>query len=809
MTDPTPTSPKLARRSMIIGALAAGTIAPQLAVSATPADASPRTPAAGNGLFSPRLVGQHPRLILGSTVSHAELRRRSRAAAYQPFVKTLTDYADRRAALPPVTSPGDDGQWQVLYWGLPELAMAYLLTGSDSYRTKVRDWSLFVTDPQRFPEWGVEEGGSLANAVGLIGVSLAYDWCHDIFTTTERAQIRDKIARQSDVLRSQFWQNTQGAISYWKGDYQNNHRHFRIAGLITSAAAIYGDGAADNGESDTSRWEFARSELRACLAWYAADGSQHEGPIYANYGNEHLVRSLDIVEGVGGGSLWRDDVVRGMGSFKIHNSLPTLFGQAQYGDADGSLYYFNPYLWKIAARYRDRQLQDFLFRQYGAGPAGVGSFSYNAWNLLWLDDRLDRGSLDTVPTTAHFPDLDVLVTRSGWGDEGVSLHHKCGVIGGDRLNQWRDRFGPDRSYVNVAHDHPDAGHYSLSFGGFRWGAYAPYASMLTEYTNSVVVAADVGQAGEIRNGFTQPYAAMAGRAAIVAATAVGGDVLSVGDATGTYQAPSPAGLERVRRVVAFVGQEYLVVVDDIVSSTAQDLHALFHCAGTVEAIGADAWLVTQGTGETAAVLSVGLGASTPAVRCAAGPADLVQLGTTFRVTAPASTGAQLVTVLGPRGQGRTDVVAAPAVKTDGQVVVATIELDGRRDRVAVSLAEDGIGDIALPDQTVTSVARAVIVRAGSEAAVTAVGATQLTVDGLGLSTEKAAGLHTHRDGDGRTIVVSGNLPAADAPSRLVLTGLAERVSLRVDRGRWTRVSGRTTTLTFNSTRPHHTVEIRT
>ncbi|MFX5684694.1 hypothetical protein ABTE42_21435, partial [Acinetobacter baumannii] len=82
------------------------------------------------------------RLILGTRVSLTELQRRAAAPAYAPFVTTLINYANGRAALPTITGNGDDNQWQSVYWALPELAMAYLITGNSTYSTKLRNWTL-------------------------------------------------------------------------------------------------------------------------------------------------------------------------------------------------------------------------------------------------------------------------------------------------------------------------------------------------------------------------------------------------------------------------------------------------------------------------------------------------------------------------------------------------------------------------------------------------------------------------------------------------------------------------------------------
>ncbi len=763
---PVPERP-VSRRSLLLGTLVGAT-----AVAAI-SGGQGLTPAVGtvppaSGLIDPALTGQHPRLILGTRVSVAEVQRRAAAPAYAGFVSTMLGYATARAALPTITGAGTDGQWQTVYWGIPELAMSYIITGDTAYSTKLRNWTLYVADPANFPDWGIENGGSMSNAVALIAVAIAYDWCYELFSDTERTMIRNKLALQADRLIAQFSNTSIANDAYWKNDPQPNHRHFRIDGIVTAAAAIHGDGAADSMESDDYRLEFGRSQLRQVLSWISPDGSQHESITYATYGNEHLVRAVDVLESIGSGDLWAEPEIPGMGSFKIDVSLPTNVGQFSYGDTDGSLYYFNPYLWHIASKYQDTQLQEFLQRLYQSGPAGVSSFFYNAWNLLWHDDSLAASGLDDRQTTRLYPDLGVLASRSDWSATGVSLHLKAGVMGGVRLNEWRDRLGPNSRYINVGHDHPDGGHYSMSFGGAIFGAYAPYGAYLTKQTNTVVAGADIGQAGERASGFTQPYTDMRGRASIPAVSALGADTVVVADTSGLYAAPSTSGITRSRRTIAYVDRQAAIVLDDVVASSAKDIHSLFHSKGTASSVtgGSD---IAQTVGSSTVTARYLQSSPDSGATFTNGAGLLPELGTTWRTTVPGATSAHIATALVPQRSAADAATLASSVS--GSQFSADLTRPNRVDTVAIATTSDGYG--ALSAAGASGNARALLVRSEGATPVptklTAVDAT--FVEFVGARVEVAGtrrNLRLETDGTALTVQVDAVAPGATPAANLVL-----------------------------------------
>jgi hypothetical protein len=92
-----------------------------------------------------------------------------------------------------------------------------------------------------------------------------------------------------------------------------------------------------------------------------------------------------------------------------------------------------------------------------------------SWLAILCDDpSVKGGDYHKVPTAAFLPDVGIAVVRDSWQDDGVGARFKCGPLGGYRSNAWCK--SPDankRTRPNVAHDHPDAGSFTL----FAQGEY--------------------------------------------------------------------------------------------------------------------------------------------------------------------------------------------------------------------------------------------------------------------------------------------------------------------------------------------------
>lgn len=668
-----------------------------------------------------------------------EIRRRASHPAYATFKKDMLEIAETR--------PDELGNasFEQVWWWLPEIAMSWLVTEQRALATKVRNYVLNLTDR---PDWGGESGGAHENSYGLMAVGVAYDWAYELFDNAERRQIRDKIRLQVDKLYRAFYDPSAGSDAYWKQDYQANHHRNRVGGLTIGAAAIYGDGADD--PSEAARLAYARVQLLESAAWINPDGTQHDGqPAYVSYGDEHLVRAIDVYENITGESLWNESI-HNMGDAEIHFTLPKLYNMFMHGNGGGrhkpdqpqNLAFFNHYLWRIASKFEDGQLQRFLTDVYRTSPGGRESFIYNAWNLLWYDASLEPEPYDSLPTAKHFTTLDVAAMRSGWTADDIALHFKCGPIGGHWLNKWRDRLGPNATYFNAAHNHPDAGHFSLSFGGYMWGVNADYQQAWSKYHNTIAVGADdVGQAGE-RTGYFQPYEDMRDRASITEFFSASADVITVGEAAKAYQAPSTAGLERFNRHVLFVGGRYAVIVDDVAAAAANDLHFLYHCRGDVAGNQASGWTVTQkpvpdngADGRKPETLELYL----PAIdgtKATVSPADHEVQGNTWRLTASSASSACFVAVLYPQREGESLQAGPPTVNRSGGVTRVTIaHADGSTDRIGVVI--DGSESAALragdePESAITATAKVLLASSdanGEVTTATAVAATELNVSG--------------------------------------------------------------------------------
>jgi hypothetical protein len=547
----------------------AGLLAMLLAVPGLQAPAASALEEPSN--FRPELTGVHPRLLIHPAMQ-PELERRASDPDYESWYTRIIQKAD---SAPPTVNwfdpnvpEGTDGNWERVSWRLPTYALAYRLTNNPAYAEVVRSHALQLTDEALFPEWGGEMGGSMANAMGLIGVGYAYDWAYDLWSEAEKAQIRGKLKRQAEKLYRQFSENLNGNLAYWKHDYQNNHMHKRIEALLVATAAIYGDEADPKVEE---MFRFAERELANMLDWIAPDGSNHEGPSYLPYGFEHVVRAVAVYESVTGIGLW-NDAVRNMAVFKFYQYGPGFTTLSPYGDDNGTLYYFNNFLYKIAAQYQDGVLQSYANKAFAVDP---GSFDWEIWNFLYYDDALAPIDQE-MQTWKYFPDLEYANFRTGWDPDDLSIHLKSGPPGGHRLNEWRDLQGPDSRYVNVAHDKPDAGNFNIQFGGKKWGEYSPYDQLdrWTKYTNTLLVDG-AGQHGEMAGAWMQPFDGMRDEARMTEFFGSPGYGVAIGDAHRAYD-----GLSKFNRHVLMIDGRYFVVYDDVASDgPARDYEFLFHNRG--------------------------------------------------------------------------------------------------------------------------------------------------------------------------------------------------------------------------------------
>ncbi|WP_135548184.1 hypothetical protein [Paenibacillus cymbidii] len=334
-------------------------------------------------------------------------------------------------------------------------------------------------------------------------------------------------------------------------------------------------------------YQFAEQELQTLLSQLAPDGSQHEGSNYMSYGDEHVVRSIAMYESVTNNSTLWNDTIHNIGLYKAYLYGPGYSRLAPYGDDSNALGYFNNFLYEIAAKFHDAKLQAMINDAYAVDS---NSFSWHVWDFLYYDDSLVPDPTPYVPYQ-YFPDLEMANFRTGWGNGDWSVSFKSGPVGGHKLNEWRDHIAPDGTYINVAHDKPDAGNIYIEFAGKRWSEYPPYDKIdrWTKDMNSLLVDG-AGQRGEGNLQFYQPYANMRDLASISEFFGSPGYGYTTGDLHNGY-----VNMSRMNRNLLFVDSEYAIVYDDLVSSSGERTYQfLYNSNGTWTGDANSGYTITQG-----------------------------------------------------------------------------------------------------------------------------------------------------------------------------------------------------------------------
>lgn len=506
------------------------------------------------------LAGRHPRLFFTSDEIEG-IRERCRTT-HASFFAHLQGGADSYLAqMPPENAADCDDDQSMQQWGwwrLQTLAFAYIATGDERYGHKAIEWMATFA---AYPHWGSGEevDQSMGAANLLSGFACAYDWCWELMTPEQRAAFGEKLFRQLELLcHHGFLDNRAGG--YWKGDHQNNHRHHRLSGLLLAALSV-----ADEVEGGDRYLGFAAAECRAVAEALPPDGSNHEGPGYTPFGYSYVVRCFDALRHATNVDLFSTPGLSAIPWFRAHTMTPGFHDVFNFGDGGGGAYYFNHYLFRLAAEYQDAGAQALLDAMYTAEP---GSFSYYPWPILWYDADLAPAPLETLERARYFDDLELACYRSSWTDpNALAVILKCGPYGGHRLNELA------AGWVNVAHDHPDPNHFMLHWGGQMWATDDGYPRQNKAGANHNLILVDGNGPAHRGGGWTQPIPGMADMGVIDRFVNEPGLFWARGDASGYYGAQN---VTRMNRYLIVPDDQAVILVDDLAAEAPRTWSWLLH-----------------------------------------------------------------------------------------------------------------------------------------------------------------------------------------------------------------------------------------
>ncbi len=517
------------------------------------------------------VMAGHPRLLFGPRDVEG-LRAFARGPQGKPFMDLLLDYlpSSRVAGKPAFLTDATDGQRQG-YWRLPTVAMHYVLTGD---KVSLERATAFLEMLLALEHWetGAERDSGMSAGNIMVGAALAYDWLHDDLDPGLREKFRQKLLRQARAMYEGGHLMKNAGTHYWQNDPANNHRWHRNAGLTLAVLAAY--------SGDPSEREILAStydELAFVAKWLPEDGSNHEGPGYAIFGNSHLVLAMQAADRCFGSEYLQGPFFKNTGRFVTQTLTPDRQGVFHFGDSGaGGLSSYAFFLYKTAAIHQQPDVYAILDE---AVARNAKEFVVTAWMpLIWYDPRLvkapAKASLRDLPTRALFDDLGLALVRDGWTQDSVAAMFKCGSFGGKSLNDYRNAHG--FKYINVAHDDPDANSLTLWKNGGFLAETDRYSKRKQSSHHNTILINGMGQmaAGRPEGGvWSQPAKGRVDMNAMGYITAYkeAGDVVVVeGEALGSYLAASDPkrkisrpDLSRFRRTFIWVEGRYVLVLDDI------------------------------------------------------------------------------------------------------------------------------------------------------------------------------------------------------------------------------------------------------
>jgi hypothetical protein len=316
--------------------------------------------------------------------------------------------------------------------------------------------------------------------------------------------------------------------------------------------------------------------------WLPEDGSSHEGAGYQAFGFLRLALAMRIMDRVFGTDYQKSPALRHAWEQQVYWAAPGRSGDISFGDDsndDGGGYNWDDAGFFIGPLLsRDADAQAALTARMEVRRRRAKKPDLLPWDLLtFYDPTLAGGDAARLPTQHLLPDLGAVSMRDAWTPEAVALTFKCGPYGGERLNAYAMR-GGTWTYVNVAHDDPDANGFALGMAGdlvIHPGSYS--MPKWTEGTSTILVDGK-GQVNE-GSGYTQPVKNTDMRTlSYLTAWKVGdhGRCIVEGEAAKAYA----GALQRYRRTALYLPGDYILILDDIV---ADQPHAI-------------TWLGITGTG---------------------------------------------------------------------------------------------------------------------------------------------------------------------------------------------------------------------
>ncbi|MEW6358263.1 MAG: DUF4962 domain-containing protein [Planctomycetota bacterium] len=510
--------------------------------------------------------GIHPRIYLtGKRIAELKEAMKTTHAGIWKEIQAQADSCVKHGAPKYREDDGWSGHEQL--WqrevgnAMPNLAMAYVLTGERKYLDSAREWALASCG---YKTWGLGtvDGMDLSTGHQLFGLGIVYDWCYDDLDEQARTTIRDTIIRRGTVVFEAAATNR----AWWRRSYMQNHLWVNVCGLSIAGLAICDE------HEDARKWVgFALDKFKRSMEALGPDGASHEGAGYWEYGVEYLLKFMHVARqlldvDMYDNAWWKNTAAYDQYLALPHQAWAPRNSIVDIADCPRSHWYGPDHLLRaLAAEYRDGHAQ-WLAQEID--DANIDAPSARWLNMIWYDPTVEPKHPRDLPTMRHFADMEIVSARTDWSGGESLVVFKCGPFIGHKGVQEFD-YDPGGGHV-----HPDANHFVI-FGCGEWLIRDDgYRKKWTGQHNTLLIDGK-GQLNEgsmwANNGTLLKLKA---RPRVIKATSTAALDHFAGDGTESY--PRDIGLKHYIRHLLFLKPDVLIVLDDIALDEARDLEVRFH-----------------------------------------------------------------------------------------------------------------------------------------------------------------------------------------------------------------------------------------
>ncbi len=391
------------------------------------------------------LSGIHPRLYLDRDKIEF-LQNKVTVYPYSKFWKAIQKKADKYIAQTPPESIAEYDEETIRSLGnrLPYIALALLITDNEKYLNGLRIWMDALVS---YPAWASNK--SIGSAHLIFGMSLAYDWGYNSYSSEERNRYQQKINYQAEI----FYEALVNKDEYWAQAYIQNGNYVNSMALGIAGFVFYG--TLPYAES----WIIAaKNNFVKVLKVLSPDGASNEGVAYWSYSMDALFKYYIAFKPVyGGADIVNSSFFQNAGKFRLYSSLPDYKDNVDYGDSPRTDFYGPGYILRALASIFSDGHSQWLAEKIEQKRDDEYAISW--LDLLWYDESIESITPDDLPLSQYFENMGILISRSSWSEDAVWSFYKAGPPEG--------HLAFSKGLHGTPHSHPDAGSFLIWANG-QW-----------------------------------------------------------------------------------------------------------------------------------------------------------------------------------------------------------------------------------------------------------------------------------------------------------------------------------------------------